>query len=461
MKTDTNRRRRIKPRNLSFFLILTVVLVCISFFTMPISGQAAWRDKPTPTPAAISPNSVDIIGGEQASAGEYPWQAALVYSSYSNPYLGQFCGGSLIAQQWVLTAGHCVVNDEESVVSPSSMDVVLGINNLSDGPTYGDYGQRIGVQQIYLYPGFNYGSNDGLNQDAALLKLESAAVLNSLVSTIALASPSDTSQVQAGVMSTVTGWGSTSESGGYPDSLMEVQVPIVAYSTCAASYSGMFNLSNNYHLCAGYSGGGKDSCYGDSGGPLIVPNGSGWLQAGIVSFGEGCARANYYGIYSKVSYFKPWIDATIGTTSGEVENPVYMPLLITTTSGTSQSCTPDPSGESNNISDALIICSGNTVSGSTSYPNDLDDVYKIYVSSGKKLTITMTGSGGDSDLYLFPPGTVDVTTDDWFIRSTNYANSESINATVNQTGYWYVDIFRFEKSSVNATNYQVSVAISN
>jgi secreted trypsin-like serine protease len=223
-----------------------------------------------------------------------------------------------------------------------------------------------------------------LNKDAALLRLESAATLNATGGSFAHASPPDTTQLAAGVHYTVTGWGATAESGGtYPDALMEVQVPIVSYEACMTGYGGMFDLDNNYHLCAGYIGGGKDSCYGDSGGPLIVPNGSGWLQAGIVSFGEGCASANYYGVYARVSYFKSWIDATIGGGSGELDNPVYLPLTINTTSGTSQTCIPDPAGESDNISDALIICSGNTVSGNTSYPNDLDDVYKIYVQSGR------------------------------------------------------------------------------
>lgn len=458
MKIYITRHKRFETPNGFFIVIAFITFIFITILINPPSGQAATRDKPTPTPAAISPNSVDIVGGSLASAGEYPWQVALVDSSESNPFEGQFCGGTLIAQQWVLTAGHCV-EDNGSVVAPSSMDVVLGINNLSDGPTYGDYGQRIGVTQIYLYPGFNYGSNDEVNQDAALLRLESAAVLNSLVGTIALASPTDTSQVAAGVASTVTGWGATTESGGYPDALREVQVPIVSYAQCAAGYDGMYNLSNAYHLCAGLAAGGKDSCYGDSGGPLIVPNGTGWLQAGIVSFGEGCARSNYYGIYSRVSYFKSWIDGIVWPTIGEMENPVYLPLTINTTSGTSESCTPDPSGDADNIDDALIICSGNTISGTTRHSDDMDDVYKIYVQSGKKLTITMTGSGGDSDLYLFPPNTDDVTTDNWYKRSTNSAVNEFISETVNATGYWYVDIYSL-LSSTSTTNYQITVTVT-
>ncbi|MBN1537623.1 MAG: trypsin-like serine protease [Anaerolineales bacterium] len=448
------------------FAIPIFIIICFTFgfilcLGSSISGQAASRGKATPTPAEVNPNGMDIVGGSLASVGEYPWQVALVDSSYSNPNYGQFCAGTLIDEQWVLSAGHCVAENDDSISDPDDIDVVLGINVLSEGLYSGSNGQRIGVDQIYLYPGFNYGSNNEVNEDASLLHLKYPAVLNTLVSTITLASPSDASQTATGVNSTVTGWGATSESGGYSDALREVQVPIVSYATCMDGYNGAINLNDAYHLCAGLAEGGKDSCYGDSGGPLIVPNGTGWLQAGIVSFGEGCAEPNYYGVYARVSYFKSWIDSTMGLLSGEVQNPVYLPLTIYATGGSGEICIADPPGESDNIPDALIICSGDTIYGTTSYPDDLDDVYKIYIQSGKKITISMSGNGGDSDLYLFPPGADDVETDEWYRRSTNSGNSEYISVTVNETGYWYVDIFRYQQSATSATNYQITVTIGN
>ncbi len=446
-----------------YILISFAALIAVALLVGQPSGKATAQEKPKPTPPVHSPNAPEIVGGSLASAGEYPWQVALVYSNYPNPYQGQFCGGTLIAQQWVLSAGHCVVDDYGSVVDPGDIDVVLGVNFLSQGLNSGSSGQRIGVDHIYLYPGFNYGANDEVNQDASLLHLESPAALNSCVGTIALAGPSDTSQVAAGVTSTVTGWGVTTESGTTsPDGLREVEVPIVSFTTCANGYAGKYQLSDSYHLCAGLPGGTKDSCYGDSGGPLIVPNGSGWLQAGIVSFGIGCAEPDYYGIYSRVSYFKSWINSKMGslfseTIINDLTNPIYLPTIFKSPSNSSVSCGTDVADDSDNISDALVINSGGTVSGTTNYSGDMDDVYKIYVSSGKKLTITMTGSGGDSDLYLFAPDAEDVTSDVWFIRSTNNDNNETISSTVNESGFWYIDIY---SKSNTTTNYQVTVTVT-
>ncbi len=456
MNNQLTRQNPLEKSPRFFILIAFILFIGVTLLFSRPSGLASAREKPTPTPMAKSPNAPDIVGGGLASAGEYPWQVALISSGYSNPYNGQFCGGSLIDEEWVLSAGHCV-EDNGLITDPDDIDVLVGTNVLSQGPTSGSSGQRINVDAIYLYPGFNYGSNDEVNKDASLLHLESPAVLSSLVSTITLASPTDTSQVAPGVTSTVTGWGYTSETSGVTvDALREVQVPIVSYATCMAGYGGQFQLSDAYHLCAGLAAGGKDSCYGDSGGPLIVPGGSGWLLAGIVSFGVGCAEPNYYGIYSRVSYFKSWIDGIIGIT-GETKNPAYLPLIMGTTSGTSDSCTPDPSGDSDNTSDALIICSSQTVTGTTNHTTDMDDVYKIYVPSQKIITITMSGSGGDSDLYLFPPGTTDVTADAWAARSTNADNNEYISETVNTAGYWYVDIYSLLNST---TNYQVIVTVT-
>ena len=90
---------------------------------------------------------------------------------------------------------------------------------------------------------------------------------------------------------------------------------------------------------------------------------------------------------------------------------VYLPIIIKSPSGTGSSCTPSAPGESNNIADALTVCSGQTVSGQVANPTDFDDVYKILVTANQQLTISMNGTGGDADLFLYPPGTADVNTD--------------------------------------------------
>jgi len=127
---------------------------------------------------------------------------------------------------------------------------------------------------------------------------------------------------------------------------------------------------------------------------------------------------------------------------------IYLPLVI-------NPCTPAPPGESDNVNDALTVCSGQTVSGQVS-DADWDDVYKIWTVANQKLTISMNGSGGDADLFLFPPGTTDVVTDPWAALSENDGNNEYIQYTVLEGGYWYIDVF----SWAGTTNYNLTITLS-
>lgn len=239
--------------------------------------------------------SPDIVGGEEATPGEFPWQAFLRIGSY-------ICGGSLIAPQWVMTAAHCVERDDEpgQPVSPSTVTVYLGKHNIRQAETSQ---QTKSVAQVIIHP--NYDPNRSDN-DIALLRLSSAATLNSRVATIPLlVSPGDDPLTAPGIQATVTGWGTTSENGLVSDTLQKVSVPIVSNAACSQALS--YAITQNM-ICAGYDDGGKDACQGDSGGPLIVPNGDGgWKQTGIVSFGFGCARPELYGVYTRVSRYIDWI----------------------------------------------------------------------------------------------------------------------------------------------------------
>lgn len=240
------------------------------------------------------PRAPRIIGGNQASVGEYPWMAALLQSDVTNAHDSFFCGGTLIHPYWVLTASHCVIGSK-----PEDLEVLLGTNNLDN--TAG--AQRIAVAEIVMSPKYN---DITLDADFALLRLAQPANASitpmPLIDAAALAAP--------GVLATVTGWGDrTNGNGDYPANLQEVQVPIVdlAVANATAAYAG--TLTENM-LPAGLAQGGKDSCSGDSGGPLLVPApvGVGWMQAGIVSFGaEGCGLPDNYGVYSRVEKFRRFI----------------------------------------------------------------------------------------------------------------------------------------------------------
>lgn len=247
-----------------------------------------------------------IVGGQEADPGEWPWQVALVNGTATNLYDGQFCGGAIIDREWVLTAAHCVENS-----APGDLDVVAGIHNLSTPDS--DY-RRSDLTEIIVHPGWNTNTNDN---DIALLKLAtpidaragSGAVLPIQFSALPPGNIGDL----AGADSTVTGWGNRAANppGGndFPSALHEVVVPVVSNAACATAYS---NLTDNM-ICAGLPEGGKDSCQGDSGGPMVYYNNSAgqWQQVGVVSFGIGCARPDYPGVYARVSRYVDWINSYV------------------------------------------------------------------------------------------------------------------------------------------------------
>ncbi len=237
-----------------------------------------------------------IVGGQEADEGEYPWMAA-IYSG--TPSSGQYCGGTLVAPTVVVTAAHCIdavfgVYIIDTLFGPifsSDVYVMLGSNTLDPSA-----GEEILVENAYVHPDYNGGGSD-----IAILTLTEA----SQQQPIAWATPADAALFAPGTMATVTGWGLTSENGQGSNELLEVDVPIMSDAQCETYQS----IDDDVEMCAGYPEGGKDSCQGDSGGPLIVPDGNGgFILAGVVSWGQGCAREESPGVYAEVAAFADFID---------------------------------------------------------------------------------------------------------------------------------------------------------
>ncbi|KAL9693690.1 hypothetical protein quinque_012975 [Culex quinquefasciatus] len=230
-----------------------------------------------------------IVGGQPTGINEFPWMARL---SYFNRF---YCGGMLINDRYVLTAAHCVKGFMWFMIK-----VTFGEHNRCDDSVRPETRFVLrAIAQKFSFLNFD--------NDIALLRLNDRVPITDFIRPICL--PSDPSKTYVGTNGTVTGWGTLKEDGKPSCTLQEVEVPVIANHVCSSETNYTSSMITDNMMCAGYLGvGGRDSCQGDSGGPLIAARPDKRYELiGVVSWGNGCARPYYPGVYTRVTQYLDWI----------------------------------------------------------------------------------------------------------------------------------------------------------
>lgn len=291
--------------NKNYFLQISVAEIInpdTTLYTLSLNGEPLLLIKSDigkgdhlfPFFTGIKTINAKITGGTDAPISDFPWQVYFISGS-------QRCGGTIISNEWIVTAAHCT--KIEKVPTPASdMFVVVGANNPRFNP---NAGKTYSVSEVIVNEGFN---DQTLLNDIALLRLsETIAFANATPIKLITADDVAAGAIVPGVMSVVTGWGLTNVNPNVlPTALQKVQLPIVS----RAQASTVWNSIPASDLMAGFLNGNKDACNGDSGGPLVVSVLGENKLAGIVSWGS--LNCNTYGAYTRVSDFESWIHKNTG-----------------------------------------------------------------------------------------------------------------------------------------------------
>ncbi|XP_028644185.1 transmembrane protease serine 12 [Grammomys surdaster] len=271
----------------------------------PAQGQATTpgppeEEQPVTKDCGIAPlrgalEGSRIIGGTQADVGAWPWQVSLQVQD--GDFLMHVCGGALVRDRWVLTAAHCTKEARD----PLKWRAVIGTNDLSRSHRHT---KNIRVTAIAIPPDFIM---ETFVNDIALFHLKRAVRYNDYVQPICL--PFGVFQnLDQNTACFVSGWGRTKEEGNGTSVLQEAKVHFISREICNSdrSYGGVVP---NTSFCAGHENGTFDTCRGDSGGPLMcyLPEHKRYFVMGITSYGHGCGRRHFPGVYSSPSFFQQWL----------------------------------------------------------------------------------------------------------------------------------------------------------
>ncbi|XP_037908008.1 vitellin-degrading protease-like [Hermetia illucens] len=225
-----------------------------------------------------------IVGGQDADIKDFPYQVSLRSQGR------HFCGGSIYLANIIITATHCFYGYNRiqlTVESGTSSRTLPGLSSK--------------VKRVVLHPNFSRATMD---YDIAILLLETEIPFGPTMQPIFLA-PANT-KTTVGSKAIVSGWGDLREDGSPSEQLQYVSVITIDNEVCAEMNKRVSPITERM-LCAGETAGGKDACQGDSGGPLVLQG----KLIGVVSWGKGCARAEYPGVYASISALRGWIDETV------------------------------------------------------------------------------------------------------------------------------------------------------
>ncbi|XP_077165509.1 coagulation factor IX [Paroedura picta] len=241
----------------------------------------------------LSGTKIRVVGGQNSKKGEVPWQVYVLDSEQKG-----FCGGSIINENWIVTAAHCIESGPHTIVAGE-------LRREEDDQTE----QTRRVVRIIPYPAYN--SSQRYNHDIALLELDSPLELNSYVTPVCIADKEFTNSLLKFGMSMVSGWGRLAFQGREASILQVLKVQLIDRATCMRNTKVTIVPSM---FCAGHPHEAKDTCQGDSGGPHATEMEGTWFLTGITSWGERCAMKDKYGIYTRVARYVKWIRDTIRLT---------------------------------------------------------------------------------------------------------------------------------------------------
>ncbi|KXN65109.1 putative trypsin-like serine protease precursor [Conidiobolus coronatus NRRL 28638] len=244
----------------------------------------------------VAPPERIVNGYEVSPKFKYPAMVALYFNDGRRDR--QFCGGTLINGNTIITAAHCEGNNRQWTAKVHRHD--LSKREVVEG------GKTYKVTKVIDHPDYK-GPQGSYHNDISIWKINAPKGNGTNVEL-------DTGKYgkdQESLLTTI-GWGATSSGGPASNILLEVKVPVYDYQNCARSYRQLsINVDNDKQVCAGYPEGQRDSCQGDSGGPLFVYENGKQILTGITSFGEGCAWPGYPGVYTRVSNYLSWIKRTV------------------------------------------------------------------------------------------------------------------------------------------------------